>query len=213
MIKAFIEKFNLSGYLILITVWIFIQLLSFYVFDFFIIPFIWLITIFVLLIIIIKNLIYTIKNRNVALLLYQGLLKLNITIILFGSTFYGLSYVPQLIIEKLDWVVLYNQRKNIIDEVKSSKLQPNVSYNDFMCELPYEFPVVSNGGNDIAIYHSDENEYTIVFFVFRNFFEAPSTKIIYSENLDNIKYFEEKIKRNPGDNWKIRDNWYRVYGD
>ena len=48
MIKAFIEKFNLSGYLILITVWIFIQLLSFYVFDFFIIPFIWLITIFVL---------------------------------------------------------------------------------------------------------------------------------------------------------------------
>lgn len=72
MIKAFIEKFNLSGYLILITVWIFIQLLSFYVFDFFIIPFIWLITIFVLLIIIIKNLIYTIKNRNVTLLLYQG---------------------------------------------------------------------------------------------------------------------------------------------
>lgn len=176
MIKAFIEKFNLSGYLILITVWIFIQLLSFYVFDFFIIPFIWLITIFVLLIIIIKNLIYTIKNRNVALLLYQGLLKLNITIILFGLTFYGLSYVPQLIIEKLDWVVLYNQRKNIIDEVKSSKLQPNVSYNDFMCELPYEFPVVSNGANDIAIFHSDENEYTIVFLFLEIFLKHHQLK-------------------------------------
>lgn len=153
------------------------------------------------------------KNKKVPTIFRQRILKLAIVLILFSLTFYKVNHVPQLIIEKLDWVVLYNQRKNIIDEVKSSKLQPNVSYNDFMCELPYEFPVVSNGGNDIAIYHSDENEYTIVFFVFRNFFEAPSTKIIYSENLDNIKYFEEKIKRNPGDNWKIRDNWYRVYDD
>lgn len=213
MIKAFIEKFNLKGYLTLLVVWVLIQIFTFYLFPFFVIPFIWLLVILFFFVLIIRSLIILFKNKKVPTIFRQRILKLAILLILFSLTFYKVNHVPQLIIEKLDWVVLYNQRKNIIDEVKSSKLQPNVSYNDFMCELPYEFPVVSNGGNDIAIFHSDENEYTIVFFVFRNFFEAPSTKIIYSENPDNIKYFEEKIKRNPGDNWKIRDNWYRVYGD
>lgn len=213
MIKTFIKKFNLEGYLILIIVWGFIQLFTFYVFHFYIIPFTWLITVFVLLIIIIKNLIYTIKNRNVKLLIYQGLLKLNITVVLFLLTFYGLNYVPQLIIEKIDWIVLCNERKNIIDDVKKNKLKPNVSYNDFMCELPYEFPIFSNGGNDIAIFYNNENQYTIEFYVFRNFFEAPSTKIIYSENPENINYYEEKIKDDPNNNWKIENNWYRIYGN
>lgn len=213
MIKAFIEKFNLKGYLTLLVVWVLIQIFTFYLFPFFVIPFIWLLVILFFFVLIIRSLIILFKNKKVPTIFRQRILKLAIVLILFSLTFYKVNHVPQLIIEKLDWVVLYNQRKNIIDEVKSSKLQPNVSYSDFMCELPYEFPVVSNGGNDIAIYHSDENEYIIVFFVFRNFFEAPSTKIIYSENPENIKYFEEKIKRNPDNNWKIRDNWYRVYGD
>lgn len=213
MIKTFIKKFNLEGYLILIIVWVFIQLFTFYVFHFFIIPFTWLITVLILLMIFSINLIYTIKNRKVSLLFYQGLLKLSITIILFLFTFYGLNYIPQLIIEKIDWVVLCNERKNIIDEVKKKQLKPNVSYNDFMCELPYEFPVVSNGGNDIAIYYNDEKQYTIEFYVFRNFFEAPSTKIIYSENPKNINYYEDKIKHDHSNNWKIEKNWYRIYGD
>lgn len=213
MMKSFIKKFKLEAYLILIIVWGFIQLFTFYVFHFFIIPFTWLITVSILLIIIIKNLIFSIKNRNVSLLFYQGLLKLSITMILFILTFYKLNHVPQILIEKIDCVVLYNERKNIIDEVKMNKLKPNVSYNDFMCELPYEFPIVSNGGNDIAIYYNDKNEFTIIFFVFRNFFEAPSTKIVYSENPENINYYEEKIKRNPYDNWKIKNNWYRIYDD
>lgn len=213
MIKTFIKKFNLEGYLILIIVWGFIQLFTFYIFHFFIIPFTWLITVLILLIIFIKNLIYTIKNRKVSLLVYQGLLKLSITLILFLFTFYGLNYIPQLIIEKIDWVVLCNERKNIIEQVKKNQLKPNVSYNDFMCELPFEFPIVSNGGNDIAIYHNEENEYTIEFYVFRNFFEAPSTKIIYSENPENINYYEDKIKHDSNNNWKIKNNWYRIYGD
>lgn len=213
MIKAFIEKFNLKGYLTLLVVWVLIQIFTFYLFPFFVIPFIWLLVILFFFVLIIRSLIILFKNKKVPTIFRQRILKLAIVLILFSLTFYKVNHVPQLIIEKLDWVVLYNQRKNIIDEVKSSKLQPNVSYNDFMCELPYEFPVVSNGANDIAIFHSDENEYTIFFFVFRDFFEAPSTKIIYSENPENIKYFEEKIKRNPNNNWKIRDNWYRVYGD
>ena len=213
MIKALIEKFDLKRYLILLVFWILIQIFTFYLFPFFVMPFIWLLMILFFLVLIIRNLIISIKNIKVLLIFNQRILKLTIVIILCGLTFYKANHISQLIIEKLDWVVLYNQRKNIVDEVKNNKLQPNVSYNDFMCELPYEFPVVSDGGNDIAIYHSDKNEYTIEFYVFRNFFEAPSTKIIYSENPENIHYFEEKIKDDPDNNWKIENNWYRIYGD
>ena len=169
--------------------------------------------IFLFIVLIIRNLIVIIQRRNIPLILNQRMLKLTIVIILFGLTFYGLNYIPQLIIEKTDWFVLYNARKNIIDEVKKNKLKPNVYYNGFMCELPYEFPIVSNGGNDIAIHYNDEKQCTIEFYVFRNFFEAPSTKIVYSENPENINYYEEKIKHDPDNNWKIEKNWYRIYGD
>jgi len=213
MIKRFIKKYNLKGYIVLLVVWIFIQILTFYLFPFFVVPFIWLLFILFFLVLIIRNLIIIIKKRNVSLVVNQRMVKLMVVIILFGLTFYGLNYIPQLIIEKIDWVVLYNHRKNIINEVKKNKLQPNISYNGFICELPYEFPIVSNGGNDIAIYYNNKNEYTIEFYVSRSFFNAPSTKIIYSENLENINYFEKKIKRDPNNNWKIKNNWYRIYGD
>lgn len=213
MIKAFIEKFNLKGYLTLLVFWIFIQIFTFYLFPFFVIPFIWLLLILFFLVLIIRNVIISIKNRKVPLTVSQRILKLTIVLILFSLTFYKVNHVPQLIVEKIDWYVLFKKRTQIIEKVKNKELLPNVTYNGFMCELPFEFPIVSNGGNDIAIYHNNENEYTIAFFVFRNFFEAPSTKIIYSENPENIKYFEEKIKRNPDNNWKIKNNWYRIYGD
>ncbi|WCM42166.1 hypothetical protein MG290_00410 [Flavobacterium sp. CBA20B-1] len=213
MIKAFIEKFNLKGYLTLLVVWILIQIFTFYLFPFFVIPFIWLLMILYFLVLIIRNVIISIKNRKVPLTVSQRILKLTIVLILFSLTFYKVNHVPQLIVEKIDWYVLFKKRTQIIEQVKNKELLPNVTYNGFMCELPFEFPIVSNGGNDIAIYHNNENEYTIAFFVFRNFFEAPSTKIIYSENPENIKYFEEKIKRNPDNNWKIKNNWYRIYGD
>lgn len=213
MIKTFIEKFNLKGYLTLLFFWILIQIFIFYLCPFFVIPFIWLLMMLFFLILILRNLIVAFKNRNVSLILNQRVLKLMVVILLFSLTFYKANHVPQLIIEKIDWVILYNKRKNIVDEVKNDKLKPNVSYSHVMCELPYEFPIVSNGGNDIAIYYNDKKEYTILFFVFRNFFEAPSTKIIYSENIENINYYETKINRDPANNWKIKNNWYRIYGD
>ncbi|UUV21509.1 hypothetical protein [Paenimyroides aestuarii] len=143
----------------------------------------------------------------------QRILKLAVVLILFSLTFFKANHIPQMLIEQMDWYLLFKKRTHIIEQVKNKELQPNVTYNGFMCELPFEFPIVSNGGNDIAIYYNDKKQYTILFFVFRNFFEAPSTKIIYTENPENMNYFEEKTKRNPDDNWKIKENWYRIYGD
>src|SRR5690606_33978389 len=100
------------------------------------------------------------------------------------------------------------------NEVKLGKLNPNVKWNKWVCELPYEFPIVSNGGNDIGIFRNKkDNSLTIKFWIFRNFFDAPSTYIIYTEDQESILHYEKKIIEKPAFNWKIEKNWYRILGD
>jgi|SRR5690554_142645 len=211
MIK-FILKYNLSLYNILAIIWLSIQILIFYLIPYFVIPLLWFLIILFLFILIIRNIFLVFKNsRN--LQFTERIIKIGFVFILFISTFFRFNYLPQRIIEKVDWLVLYNQRIKVIKKVKNNELKPNVSWNGFICELPFEFPIVSNGGNDIGIFYNEEKQYTVEFYVLRNFSEAPSIKIIYSENPDNIQYFESKIREDSNNNWKIKDNWYRIYGE
>ena len=211
MIK-FILKYNLSLYNILAIIWLSIQILIFYLIPYFVIPLLWFLIILFLFILIIRNIFLVFKNsRN--LQFTERIIKIGFVFILFISTFFRFNYLPQRIIEKVDWLVLYNQRIKVIKKVKNNELKPNVSWNGFICELPFEFPIVSNGGNDIGIVYNEEKQYTVEFYVLRNFSEAPSIKIIYSENPDNIQYFESKIREDSNNNWKIKDNWYRIYGE
>lgn len=116
------------------------------------------------------------------------------------------------IIEKIDWYIFYNKRNEIIRQVKNDELKPNVSWNGWICELPYELPVISNGGNDIGISKNDSTgNVTVTFWIFRNFFSAPSTHFVYTDDPGQIEWIDELIKQNPGDNWKIEENWYRTF--
>jgi len=116
--------------------------------------------------------------------------------------------------EKIDWNINYNKRIEVITKVKSGELKPNVSWNDWVCELPFEYPIISNGGNDIGISKNEKtNEYTISFWIFRNFFDSPSTYLIYSEDLETLERLDKKVKNEPDNNWKIKDNWYRIHGE
>ena len=116
--------------------------------------------------------------------------------------------------EKVDWFVFLNKRIEIVEQVKKDKLRPNVDWNGWICELPYEFPVISNGGNDIGIFkNKNDSSLTVQFWILRNFFDSPSTYFIYTEDKDDIERIEKKISKRPSDNWKVRDNWYRVYGE
>lgn len=129
--------------------------------------------------------------------------------ILFLLTFFRST---NLVIEKIDWVILENKRAEIVRQVKDKKLNPNVSWNNWVCELPFNFPIVSHGGNDIGIKRNeDAKTTTVTFWVFRNYFDSPSTLFIYTDDKKKIKALERKIKDNPGDNWKIKENWYRTY--
>lgn len=95
---------------------------------------------------------------------------------------------------------------------KNDELKPNVSWNGWVCELPYEFPIILNGGNDIGISTNDTtNEVSVTFRVFGNFFSASSIHFVYTNRPEDIEYFNELIKLNHDTTWKIEENWYRTF--
>lgn len=196
----------------IILIWIIYIILSYYILPYFLIPFFWFVFVITLLILGIRNIVKTFKLINELKQFKVRAIKTILVFSIFGITFYKVNYIPNLIIEKIDWHLLYEKRNQIVCQVKNKELEPNVVWNDWICELPFDFPIISNGGNDIGI-TKNEDKPTIHFWVFRNFFDNPSTYFIYTENEDDLKYFEQKIKENPKNNWKLKDNWYRIYGD
>jgi hypothetical protein len=146
---------------------------------------------------------------------WGSLTKLRIAKVLVFSILFYLTFNQSPVnrlIEKADWSILYDRRSDIIEKVKRHELNPNGSFNNGVCKLPYEFPVVSNGGNDIIIGRKmDSEKLTVTFWVFRNFFEAPSTCFVYTTDEMKIDEFEKLISRDPDNNWKIEENWYRTF--
>ncbi len=166
-----------------------------------------IITLFVLVLIQLISLIEERKNPT-----KTRIQKLIVFSILFLLTLFH-SFTNRLI-EKVDWLILENKRIEIVEQVKSKELIPNVARNGIVCELPFKFPVVSNGGNDIYIFRNEaDSSLTVEFLVFSNFFSNPSTYFIYTEDQQKIDRLEKKINQLPKQNWKIKENWYRIYGE
>lgn len=178
--------------------------------NFFFLAFIWLGLTLTLLILTIIQLVKTIKER-------KTLPKLRVVKLVTFSLLFLLSlyqHKTNLVIEKIDWFILENKRNEIVEQVKNKELNPNVSWNSWVCELSFEFPVVSNGGNDIGIFRNKKNNgTTVTFWVFRNFFDSPSKHFVYTDDPEEIERLDKKVTERPDDNWKIKDNWYREYGN
>lgn len=199
-----------KGLIWTVVVWVILTLINYYYTNFFILAFIWLGLTLTLLILTLIQLVKTIKERK-TLTLFR-IAKLVTFALIFILTLY--RHKTNLAIEKVDWFILENKRNEIVEQVKNKDLNPNVSWNGWICELPFEFPVVSNGGNDIGISRNEENNgTTVTFWVFRNFFDSPSTHFVYTDDPEEIKRLNNKVYERPDDNWKIKENWYRKYGD
>lgn len=150
----------------------------------------------------------TIQERK--LLSRQRLLSLLVIGALFALTFD--RQLVNTLIERIDWYVFYSKRCEVVELVKQGQLKPNVAWNNWVCELPYEFPVISNGGNDIGIIKNDSTgKVTVTFWVFRNFFSAPSIHLVYSNDPDALNRLNDTVMENPDENWKIDDNWFRTF--
>ncbi|MCG6190072.1 hypothetical protein [Maribellus maritimus] len=190
------------------VIWIIITLLNYYIVPYFILAFEWIFMTVFLLIMTIIQIVKLIKERHQ--IKKQRFYSLLVITSLFILTFY--RDVPNRTIEKIDWIILLNKRVKIVEQVKNNTLKPGKGKSGQICELPFEFPIVSNGGNDIVFYKNrTDSTLTVKFWVFRNFFDSPSTYFVYTEDSEEKKQIENLIEKHPKSNWKIKDNWYRVY--
>lgn len=145
------------------------------------------------------NLFYLFRERSLLRVKKIGII---ISIFLFMFVFEEYS-------DQFNWWVFKNKREQIVSDVKQGLRQPNVSHNGVIHYLGYDFPVISNGGNDILI-EKQGNKTTVRFFISRGFLDNPSHYFIYTDDPYYIQKFQEKIKQNPEFNWQIKENWYRI---
>jgi hypothetical protein len=152
-------------------------------------------------------LVAVLKNTNSQMTIFH---KLGIVLtISIGSLslFFGED-----IIEKLDWKLRRNSREEIVQLVKADKLKPNVSHNNIICTLDnWEFPPISNGGNEIAIYKTDTGKLTVEFYINRGFLDHYSA-FVYTDDAEKIKELENHISYEKGNhiNKQLDEHWYRV---
>lgn len=155
--------------ILIVIGWVLLTLFNYYYVNFFILAFEWLGLVLTLFIMSIIQVIRLIKESNE--LSKNRIRKALVLTTLFILTFFK-SFTNG-IIERLDWYILESKREDIVNQVLINELNPNVSWNGWVCELPFEFPVVSNGGNDIGISRNTENgKTTVSFWVFRTFWSA-----------------------------------------
>lgn len=194
---------------ILIALWLVFVFTNYFYLPYFVKPFSWLVACITLIILLVKQIIKLIKERKN--LKINRLLNLSITLFLFFLTFYNFNKIPNSIIEKIDWSIYYRKRLQIVKEVLMENLKPNTEMNNGICKLPFDFPIISNGGNDIWIYENKQkNTKTIKFWISRGFFDSPQTYFIFTNSNEIKKQYKEQIKTKPQYNWKLEENWYRI---
>lgn len=198
------NKYALIG---LIVGWCILKIVEYYFLSYFTIALLWLGLSLILLIAFIIQLAKLIKERK--LITKLRISKVVVFAVLFYLTLYPLTV--QKLMEKADWKLFYSKRMEIVEQVKQKDLMPNVEHNKWLCKLPYDFPVISNGGNEIGISQNEiDSSVTVTFFIFRNFFDATSYFFIYTNDNNKKKALEHLIEIDPEYNWKINDNWYRT---
>ncbi len=191
----------------LIAIWVIYCFTEYFILPYFIQPFSWLLVCIILLGLLIWRIIKTINLRKP--LNVKGVLNISIPLTLFLLTFYKFNRIPNSIIEKIDWVISYNTRTKIVADVEIGRLKANSEMNNGICKLPFSFPIISNGGDDIWIYQIEKTK-TIKFWVSRGFFESPQTYFIYTNDTATKNHYQELIKTEPKSNWQLGENWYRI---
>lgn len=196
--------------ILIIFAWGILTIINFYFVPYFLLALEWLLILFIfLLFAIIKTVKISKSDEN---LTKSKKIQYGLITVLFFLTIY--PHPVNKVLEKIDWFIFYSKRIEIVQMVKNRQLNPNVSWSKDLCELPYEFPVISNGGNDIVINRIDSSDHlTVTFWIFRNFFSSPSTHLIYTNNPYEIERIQHIMNRDPSNNWEIEKNWYRTFED
>ncbi|HVX25150.1 MAG TPA: hypothetical protein VHB70_02315 [Parafilimonas sp.] len=185
-------------------VWCILTLIEYFLLPYF--TLFWLGLSFVLAIVTIAYIIHLLTE--IKLISKRRVLRVLMLIVMLYINYQG--WIVHGYIEKLDWKIFYNKRISVIKQVEENKLSIN---NRGVAKLPFSFPILSNGGNEIEIFQNKQTKtFTVTFWVYRNYFWRPSTCFIYTNDKEEVKELEEQIRDDPKNNWKIQDNWYRTLG-
>ena len=201
---------NYFIYFLIFLSWILLQLLIFYEIWDFVAQFILFFVAFLFFLLLIRNGVKLFQSRK------RFDFKKRIFKFLFALTILFLTildFIPQNLIERLDWTLLYNKRMEIVEDIKKDKINLENDKDFYLYNVPFEYPVVSNGGNKIVVRKDIEKKYTIEFFISKFSFFSPDSKYIYTESKNYSKIFEEKVKTDPTQNKKLEKNWYRISGE
>ena len=203
---------NYFIYFLILLTWVLLELLIFYeIWDLasFIILFFVAFLFFILLI---RNGVKLFQSRK-RLDFKKRIFKFLFVLTILFLTIFKFNYIPQNLIERFDWILLYDKRVKIIEDIKLGKIKTNVYQNNSLYRLPYKYPIISNSGNEIVIEKDNKNFYTVDFFITRPIFISPAARIVFTESEDVSSEFEKKIKEDPTQNKKLEKNWYRISGD
>ncbi len=164
---------NKQTLLFVVGAWVIWIIAQYYLLLYFLVP-LWLLISAGLFIVFLSELIKLIQERKS--LSRSRVYKAVLFFLLFFFTFH--DTLINSAIEKVDWAIFYNRRISIIQQVKNGELNPDVNPNNPICKLPYNFPIVSNGGNDIEIVrNAQSNSITVTFYIFRNYMQAPINRV------------------------------------
>jgi hypothetical protein len=195
------------GFLLLF--WLIYVFADYFYLTYFVQPFSWFLVCLALLVLSIRHAVKAINEQKDFKV--DRIVSLLITFTLFLLTFYNFNKIPRSIIEKIDWTISFNKRNSTVNNVLAGKLKPNTQLNNGICKLPFDFPIISNGGNDILIYKNKlESTETIKFWISRGFFESPQIYFIFTNDKETKKRYNELIRAKPEYSWQLEDNWYRI---
>ncbi len=193
----------------IIVAWVLLTLAEYYFVPFFILALEWLIMSLVFLIWTIIQFGKVIDEQKAS---RQRLLSTFTIFTLFILTLF--RQPVHRLIEKVDWHIFYSKRCDLVTQVKEGKLKSNIKDKSWEYELPYKFPVISNGGNNFLITKNDSTgNVTVTFWVFRNYCNSPSIHLVYTNDIEEMELLNNWVKNNPQDNWRINENWYRTVHD
>ena len=170
---------NYFIYFLIFISWILLQLLIFYEIWDFVAQFILFFVAFLFFLLLIRNGVKLFQSRK------RFDFKKRIFKFLFALTILFLTildFIPQNLIERLDWTLLYNKRMEIVEDIKKDKINLENDKDFYLYNVPFEYPVVSNGGNKIVVRKDIEKKYTIEFFISKFSFFSPDSKYIYTES-------------------------------
>ena len=195
--------------LILLIIWVIYIISDYYILPYFFKPIVWLGICLVLLTLSLRQMVKLFKERRK--LTFNSSSNLLLFLSLFFFTFYKFNKIPNSIVEKTDWAIFYDKRNQIVNQIKKGMLQPKTEMNNGICNLPFDFPIISNDGNDVWIFKNpSNNSKTVKFWISRGFFESPQIYFIFTNDIETEKNYQKLIKDQPEHNWKLEDNWYRI---